>query len=118
LNIDHALVQSDGTRTIDVIVGNRGDAVNRDNFDALLEVFAKQQPVCHAGTNFVTPIGPGQSIRALRFELHPASMRAIEPYTVRASIRYWDRNRGGTQNESSFALPIGRAKCAALKPPQ
>src|SRR5436309_41355 len=84
VEIDHALAQPDEARTIDVIVGNRGDAVNHENFDALLKVLMKGQPVCRAATNFVTPIGPGQSIRALRFELHPADTRPIEAYIVRA----------------------------------
>ena len=118
VEIDQALAQSDDGRTIDVVIGNRGDAVNRENFDALLEVLVKGEPVCRAATNFVTPLGPGQSIRALRFQLRPTSIRAVEAYTVRASIRYWDRNRSGTQKESNFALPEGSAKCVALKPPQ
>lgn len=118
VEIDRALPAADGGRTVDVIVGNRGDAVNRENFDALLEVVVKGQPVCRAATNFVTPIGPGQSIRALRFELHSATARPIELYTVRASIRYWDRTRSGPQKVTVFALLPGRGRCVALKPVQ
>ncbi len=118
VEIDQALAQPDDGQTIDVIVGNRGDAVNRENFDALIEVHVKGQTVCHAATNFVTPIGPGQSIRALRFELRPSNARPVEPYIVRASIRYWDRARHPTQKETNFALPPGRGRCIALKPVQ
>jgi hypothetical protein len=118
VEIDQALAQPDDGRTIDVIVGNRGDAVNRENFDALLEVLVKGQPVCRAATNFVTPIAAGQSIRALRFELRFSNARPVEPYIVRGSIRYWDHTRSGTQKETKFALPPGRGRCTALKPVQ
>jgi hypothetical protein len=118
IEIDQAVAQPDDGRTIDVVVGNRGDAINRENFDALLEVLVKGQPICRATTNFVTPIGPGQSIRAFRFELHPANRQPLEAYVVRASIHYWDRTHGGTQKETDFALPAGPGKCIALKPVQ
>ncbi len=118
VDIDGVVEQRSGSHTIDIIVGNRGDTANRENFDALLEVLAKGQLVCRAATNFVTPIGPGQSIRALEFELRPSDPRSIERFTVRASIRYWDRTRVGTQKEVKVALPAGRGKCIALKPVQ
>jgi hypothetical protein len=118
VEIDRAAAQpNDGVR-IDVIVGNRGGTPHRDNFDAFLEVTMKGQTVCRAVTNFVTPIGPNQSIHALRFELHPAGTRNIENYKVRASIRYWDRTRSGPQKETAFGLPPGRGRCIALKPLQ
>jgi hypothetical protein len=119
VEIDLAVPPDDDGPTVDVIVGNRGDAVNRDNFDAYLEVLVKGRPVCHATTNFITPIGPGQSIQALRFELHPENVHSTsEPYTVRAAILFWDRVRGGTQKITTVALPPGRARCIALKPVQ
>ena len=118
LQIDHALAHLDEGRAVDVIVGNRGDATNRENFDALLEVRVKGQPVCRAMTNFVTPIEPGQSIHALRFELGPAGGRPVESFFVRASIRYWGRARRGPDKETTFALPAGRGKCVVLKPVQ
>ena len=118
LQIDHALSQVDDGRAIDVVVGNRGDAANRENFDAVLEVSTKGDPLCRAMTIFVTPIEPGQSVHALRFELSPASGRPVESYLVRGSIRYWDRMHRGSLKEISFALPGGRGKCIALKPVQ
>jgi hypothetical protein len=119
VEIDRTVAQpNDGVR-IDVIVGNRGGTPHRDNFDAFLDVTMKGQPVCRAATNFVTPIGPGQSIHALRFDLRPADARTdAVPYLVRASLRYWDRNRGTTQKEATIALPPGRGSCVALKPAQ
>jgi hypothetical protein len=118
VEIDHPVTQADDGRTVDVIVGNRGTSVHRDNFDALLEVAANGKQLCSAATNFVTPIGPGQSIHALRFELRPAGAHSgSEPYSVRASIRYWDSRRT-TQKEKTFAFPDGGCRCVALKPMQ
>ena len=118
VDIDNVVEQRSGSRTVDIIVANRGAATNHENFDALLEVRARGELVCRATTNFVTPIGPGQSIRALRFELQPAKPRPPDAYIVRASIHYWDHTRIGTQKETKFALPAGRGKCIALKPVQ
>jgi hypothetical protein len=118
VNIDNGVEEHSGNRTADIIVGNRGDATNHENFDASLDVLANGQSICHATTNFVTPIGPGQSIRALRFELQPANRGPLHAYIVRASIHYWDRTRVGPQRETTIALPAGRAKCVALKPVQ
>jgi len=118
VEIDHPVTQVDDGRAVDVIVGNRGSSIHRENFDALLEVMANGKQLCRAATNFVTPIGPGQSIHALRFELRPDGAHSgSEPYHVRASIRYWD-SRGTTQQEANFAFPRGGCRCVALKPMQ
>jgi hypothetical protein len=118
VDIDSGVEQHSASRTVDIIVGNRGDSTNRENFDATLDVQAHGQTICHATTNFVTPIGPGQSIRALRFELQPANREPLDAYIVRASIHYWDRARAGPQKETTIALPAGHARCIALKPVQ
>jgi hypothetical protein len=106
------------TQSVDVIVGNRGTAVSLDNFDALLEAEWKGKVLCRATTNFITPIGPGESIRALRFEVAATQPAAMQPYTIRASIRFWDRGRKGRQEQMIVALPLGRATCLLLKPAQ
>ena len=118
LDIDRPLEQPSGSRIVDVIVGNRGDATNHENFDALLEVRTKSGAVCQAATNFVTPIAPGQSVRALRFELTPSNSRAVERFTLRASIQYWDKAHAGLEKQALLTLPPGQGKCVALKPPQ
>jgi hypothetical protein len=112
------IVQASGTQSVDVIVGNRGTAVSLDNFDALLEAERKGKVICRATTNFITPIGAGESIRALRFEVAATQSAAMQPYTIRASIRFWDRGRNGRQEEMIVALPMGRATCVPLKPAQ
>ncbi|MDQ6801032.1 MAG: hypothetical protein M3041_09370 [Acidobacteriota bacterium] len=111
------MAQASGAQTVDVIVGNRGTAVSADNFDAILDVEWNGKTLCRATTNFVTPIAPGESMRALRFELRPSSS-AEQQYTVRASTRFWDRGRAGTQKQVIVALPSGRATCVPLKPVQ
>ncbi len=118
IDVDRPLEQPSGSRTVDVIVGNRGEATNHENFDARLEVRTKSGAVCQAMTNFVTPMAPGQSIRALRFELWPSDARVVERFTLCTSIHYWDRTRAGPQKEALLALPPGRGRCIALKPPQ
>jgi hypothetical protein len=119
VEIEPPVTQADDARRVDVIVGNRGGAAHRENFDAYLEVTANGKQLCRAATNFVTPIGPGQSIHAFRFEVHPVGARSTnQAYTVRASIRYWDHSRGTTRKEATIALPQGRGKCVVLKPMQ
>jgi hypothetical protein len=118
IEIEASVAQASGAQTVDVIVGNRGTAVSGDNFDAFLEVEWNGKTVCRSTTNFVTPIAPGESIRALRFELRPGTSAEVQQYTVRASTRFWDRGRAGTQKQVIVALPPGRATCVPLKPVQ
>jgi hypothetical protein len=118
LEIEASVAQTSGAQTVDVIVGNRGTAVSGDNFDAFLSVEWNGKMLCRSMTNFITPIAPGESIRALRFELRPVASQVVQPYTVRASTRFWDRGRDGPQKQTIVALPPGRATCVPLKPVQ
>lgn len=118
IGIEACVTQAAGARTVDVIVGNRGTAASGDNFDAILEVESNGESLCRSSTNFITPIAPGESIRALRFELHPGASAEVRQYTVRASTRFWDRGRAGAQKQLIVALPQGRATCVPLKPVQ
>lgn len=118
VEIEASVTQASGVRTVDVIVGNRGTAVSSDNFDAILEVESNTKTLCRSTTNFITPIAPGESIRALRFELRPGTSAEVQQYTVRASTRFWDRGRPGAQKQMIVALPKGRATCVPLKPVQ
>jgi hypothetical protein len=118
IEIEASVAQASGAQTVDVIVGNRGTAVSGDNFDAFLAVESNGKILCRSTTNFITPIAPGESIRALRFELRPGPSPAVQQYTVRASTRFWDRGRDGPQKQTIVALPPGRATCVSLKPVQ
>lgn len=104
IEIDRPLGQPSRRRTVDVIVGNGGGATNHENFDALLEVRIRDATVCQAATNFVTPMAPGQSVRALRFELRPSDQLALEPFTLRASIQFWDKTHGSVEREMLLTL--------------
>lgn len=108
----------DNGRNVDVVIGNGGTSVHRENFDATLEVAVNGKPLCSATTNFVTPIGAGQTIHALRLDVGPAASPPDASYTLRASLRFWDTSIGATQTQTTVALPPGRAKCIALKPRQ
>ena len=117
----HAEVYVDiaaGSQIVDVIVGNRGELVSHDNFDVVMQTDRKGKMVCRAMTNFVTPIGPGESIRALRLQMVSGQSGATEPYTIRASIQPWDPTRGGVEKRAVVELPPGSALCIALKPVQ
>src|SRR5437868_3894108 len=118
IDIDRPVQQPSGSRSVDVIVGNRGDPSDHESFDAVLEVRTKSGAVCSATTNFVTPIAPGQSIRALRFDLRPFDSQTAERFTLRASIHYWDKARASLEKKVLLMLPPGRGSCIALKPPQ
>lgn len=118
IDITPATPQPTGTRAVDVVIGNRSKTYSRDNFDAFLEAEVFGKMVCRAQTNFMTPIAAGESVRTFRFALASAQKDALQPYTIRASIIFWDHARGGTQQEATMALPAGRATCIALKPAQ
>ena len=107
-----------GSQIVDVVVGNRGELVSHDNFDVVMQTDRKGKMVCRAMTNFVTPIGPGESIRALRLQMVNAPSGAVEPYAIRVSIQPWDRTRGGVEKRAVVDLPSGLATCIALKPVQ
>lgn len=118
VDIERVVAGANGSQIVDVIIGNRGQLVSRDNFDAVIETQRNGKTLCRAMTNFVTPIAPGESIRALRLQVAGDASSAVASYAVRAWIRPWDHARNGIQKEVVIALLPGRATCVALKPLQ
>lgn len=111
-------LQPNGKNVVDVVIGNRGTAVSRENFDAWLDVANKDKSQCRCTTNFITPIAPGESIRALRLEITSDAASTRQLWAVRASARFWDHNRRELRKDALILLRTGTARCIALKPMQ
>jgi hypothetical protein len=118
IEIEPAVSDVHGNQIVDVVIGNRGALASRDNFDAAIAIEGNGKPICRAVTNFVTPIAPGESIHALRFQMPGNASSAAAKFAVLGSIRPWDHNQTVIQKEAVITLLPGTATCFALKPIQ